>query len=1706
MKRLISALTLLLCSFLSFCADYDSMWKEVGKAREADMPRQAVEALDRIISSAAKERCHGEMLAATVCRLQVLASISADSIAPELRKIVSAAEKAEHQPGDEPLAALYYTVLSKWAHMSDGLVNDSMCRSKALAHPDILAMTQADGYSRMADLGNVGAENHNSLLSVVGHELRQFAFLKDYYRQQGNRRAACLEAYNEAKHGVMHNEDMDMALRRKLLRDAIAEYSDIPEAALLASAYYNYILDDDVSDAARYIYLNNVIEHYAALCDDHNCAEYLNGVRNALLSLTCPSLSVTADRDRLFFSVRNVSDVNIEFMPLAADGRLQLEAGSQLDRAKLLQLVCGESITESRHYSTPSWQMHSDTVKCPMLPPGVYLVKAEADGLESYSILYNTDVALLSLPVSKHRQRIIAVSAATGQPLPEATIVLTSEDYKGNVKAAKTLQTDRNGEAIYEDSINADRVYAYTATDRAFRKTHYYAYFNEFKSIEQRNILSLFTDRAVYRPGQTVKGCVVAHNASDINTIHSVSGQKVVVTLLNMHLEEVFCDTIVTNIYGNAEFSVSLPDKGINGAYTLACYAGNAVGASSMIRVEEYKRPTFEVKAANDYHDLIEVDIPKVNPLSHVPDTIGVTFAATDYSGVPVRNAHVIYSIVRRQAWHGWKRMSAAQCKTLVSNASALTDGDGNVIIPMPLTLPDSSAGIYTFEIKVGVTNLYGETQEAMTSVRAKRRGSIAHAAISDETDSRPDNFEVSASRFPNDGSGILFTMRSNSRNAETRMPVHAYYTLFGEGGVIESGQCVFDTLYTRRFRYDEKYGEGLTIAYSWIQNGVMHEYVRTLMRPLPDMSLRAAWSSFRDRTQPGADETWTLHIAGCPRYSFIATVYDKSIDALMPSSWNFTPIHNRYTLPTYWQARTPHAASCHITGKIDYLKIFIPDYARLKPLCYPMPAAAGEIRMATMHAARPMMKNSATANYADAAVAGNRVGMAAEESRESDNIQSETYEDLAAAVRSDFGETAFFGAVVSDEESGGASLTFRMPQTVTTWRVRGFAYDSSMRHCFVDTVCVAAKSIVVKPNVPRFLRQHDSSVMTAEIQNTTASDHTAEVVMQLLDMTTGSMIWQQSVHINIAAGSSVPVSCEMPAIEQGNTLIFRIVARTADGMSDGEQHFIPVVPETEVVTTTRAFTQHGAGVYTTDIADLIIDGSTDKRLRVKYTEDAAQMIAEAIPQTVSPSSSDALSLASALYVMRMFSLPDTSDVRNGLSQLQNADGSWSWWNGMRGSAHVTASVARLLARLTHYGLSDAETDAMLRKAMPYLLNVLSMEAAELRKMQQKNPKLSTMPSSTAIDILYICSMTDGKYDVADRAAQRDIKYLISLTEKHSSGLSLYSKAQMAVIHAVKGSRRKSLEHIKSLKEYSVFTPEAGRYYDAPRAEYSWRNYRIPTEVAVIEAMRIVTPEDTQTIEEMQRWLLHEKRTQQWDNSLNTADAIYAFMQITEEKSQWKDHREKTTVEDTARIMFDGRLLEMKNGVADIPLTDDMRSATLSAYKPSSTTSWGALMLEQRVPLTSVSTQGEGFSVKREIICHDAQPAVGSKVTVRITVTALRDYDFVEVRDNRSACLQPVCQLSGYHVAQSSATARCSYAGYYRVTGDNATIYYFDRLAKGKHVIETDYHIDRKGTYCMGLASVKSTYAPEFSGTASAEGRLVCTMPSRDENQAAPAD
>jgi hypothetical protein len=117
-----------------------------------------------------------------------------------------------------------------------------------------------------------------------------------------------------------------------------------------------------------------------------------------------------------------------------------------------------------------------------------------------------------------------------------------------------------------------------------------------------------------------------------------------------------------------------------------------------------------------------------------------------------------------------------------------------------------------------------------------------------------------------------------------------------------------------------------------------------------------------------------------------------------------------------------------------------------------------------------------------------------------------------------------------------------------------------------------------------------------------------------------------------------------------------------------------------------------------------------------------------------------------------------------------------------------------------------------------------------------------------------------------------------------------------------------------------------------------------------------------------------------------------------------------------------------------------------------------------------VESSESGITVKREILAPTSLK-VGDRITVRITINTTRDLDFVQVLDRRAACMEPVKQLSGYH------------HGAYCSPKDFSTNYYYYGLAKGKHVIETEYYIDREGTYETGTCSVGCAYSPEFRAT-----------------------
>ncbi|TGX83313.1 hypothetical protein E5358_03385 [Palleniella muris] len=1578
-------------------------------------------------------------------------------------------KKIEKLSEDDPvLAAVYNTIRKDY--------------DKALSNPDLLAKEKSTPWNQIINKGEDDKLWNYDLLSIIGHQAGRYEFLKHYYDSIGNHSAACAELYFQVQNINTFEDDFSLSTRRKLLKDGIAKYKNVEEVALLEQAYYATMLrDDDISNKSRYDYLQKKIAEYAG-------NKYVNFFKNRLADLTNPQFGMKLGEKLTLQNVRNIGKLTIEFLPMNCDGKLSLSTNRKEDLPKILKLASGSSArTISRDYSSHKpWEVANDTLDRPQLHIGVYLVKVSSGKLTTYDVLYNSDITVLSLPIDQEKQRFVAVSTTTGKAIPSCSIVITKER---NSKTEKTLSlvTDAKGEVVCKTDFQPNRIYAYTTTDKAFRKKNYHNYFSYYTHKEDKDILTVFTDRAVYRPGQTIKGSIVAHNAYNTDSVHVIAGKQVNITINDTDHKEIYTDSVITDAHGNAGFEFALP-KSVekNGHFTIFAKTNNSVHSSATVFVEEYKRPTFEVNAVDDKSLYANPD----STYRH-GDSISVAFEAKTFTQMPVANADVEYTIQRRTGFYRWGRQ-----RIVANNVKTVTDSNGKIVIPLNISLPEEGWGTYVYDITAKVTSKDGESREARTSVRASvaKNGKIVPLYAPNNGSDKEElvKFNVSSEEFPHKGN-VVFTV-SDSASTE---PLHVYYSLFADKKCLLHDRFTVKGAYKKAFTYKKEYGENLIIKCVAIRDGKTYTYTQSIKRPQPDLKLTPTWTTFRDRTQPGAMETWSLRITGgkdkntpAGSASLIATVFDKSLDLVAKHSWGIDVIRNSFSLYNNWSAHNTTSLWCSKSATYKSLTENYINYGSFKPelLYYAeeemalMPNAAGGIRI---RGARPLMmaaaKQAARNAYDSAdpkAVGTFNVTESSAEDSGYDTTEElgevKDAENLSTLVRTDLGETAYFTPSLVADKDGNLTMSFRMPETMTTWRFMGFVHDDKMRHAFIDTTCVAQKAIIVKPNIPRFLREGekknaDQPVFMATVSNTTDKDINANVTMQLLAADAETVLWEKKTVVTVKAKGSEAVSLDAPAVTRNDSvLVYRIVAADADGSSDGEQQFIPVLPAVEETISTIAFMQRGDSVFTTNIKDLLINGSTDRKMTVRYTANAERVVLDAIPHITRPAHKDALSLATAVYVGTMYpaQTPDSllTSVTKELAEMQLSDGSWSWWKGMCGSPYITASIAKYFARLRSKYIATAETDKMLEKAMPYLFERLGKEVERLKKFKSAK---GVHPSELATEILYICALQKDNGKTFGSKAEADIKYLVNLLEKIPAEFTIYGKAQSAVILSRYGKRAKAKEFIESMRQYSVYTPEAGRYYDTRKAHYSWRNYKIPTEVAAIEALRIVCPEDKQTVEEMQQWLLHEKRTQQWDNSANTADAVWAFMSGNNDIEMNRDIAYKLTI--GGKEVKDGDIIDIQPG-----------QTAFSASKDSKGTAWGGLLVTQRAPLSSVKTRGTCFSVKREIV-GDKNPAVGDKVIVRITVNADRDYDFVKVTDNRAACLEPVQQLSGYQSAKTDGTARGSWSGYYRETKDNMTNYYFDSMAKGTHIIETEYFVDREGRYRQGTCTVSCAYAPEFS-------------------------
>lgn len=1633
---------------------FDVLWKQYDTAREKDLPQTALASLRKIEAKAKKEAKYGHFIAAMSADIKMCAELSEDSATVRVENL----KKWERTQKDAVASLVCAVVLGKY-NGNDGLLplygaNDEEYSSKRLLErldsvmkvPSLLKrLTETDASLAYTPL--VVREDNSSyfnydLLSILYMEMDRFDLLQAYYDSIGNRTAACIAAskifhlYDSQYHKLFNVSKLEMA------DSLIAKYSDLPECGWIGLQKARIMMYGSYTAEQQLRWIDMALLRWPGTKSSVALQNMWQLLTQPKYTIEMPKNLDTPNHEQVihFKDVRNISCISVTVTPLKCSGMAdihELEDDKCFERIKPLMDKSRQKV-----YKHPfdylatyeEYELLNDSIGIGTLPVGVYLLEFNATSdyrasafkpmKPSRCILCISDLKVISIALPDNRSRFVVVNATTGQPVAKATLHVG----KRNSKEFATYTTDVNGECIVSVAEKYARVYATTDHDNASFDRGMYSNFYYSSQKKERQHNDIFTDRSLYRPGQKVQMSVVSHVVGIDNVTKVESGKTVVAILRDSEYNVIAKDTLVTDEYGCAATTFTLPKETKSGHFTIA--VGNGTVSFS---VEEYVRPTFEVT----------IETPKV--AFAAGDTITVTGNAKSYSGASVADARVVYTIRRSSAWW-WRR---ADSNTTLLTDTVTTDVSGNFTLRMPMVMPEETgylARFYNITAEAVVTTATGETHSAMLSLPLSNKATMLSADVKERycgedsiritinrynaagrkidgrvniliddiprvtvdankefllqknvksgkhiltaicekdtvettlfvfrlSDKAPsfythDWFYAAANEFPEDGGAVAVQIGSCDKD------VHVVYTIAAAGKVLENGRTqLSNSNLTRYFTYKPEYGDGITLAYAWTKDGKTYTHQHFIMSPLPSRKLNVTWKTFRNKLVPGQREQWQMTVkdekGNAVKSMLTATMYDKSLDAIRTHSWDVTDSRTRNLVQIDWSL--PQLNGMYAYNTADYTRKqeetlkFSYFDRNLWDRYYGNLHYKGAFSV-TGSAMNGMVMSAKPMLMAKARTNDESADMA-------NDVVDESSTEMT--LRTNFGETAFFMPKVITDDKGVATLAFTLPESVTTWRIMAFAHDTQMRYGMLKDEAIAQKQLMVQPRMPRFLRVGDKAVVSAAVSNLSDKKMDAKVTLVILDARTESQVSTKTIAVSIKAGETQAVS--FPVEDFGNSdLICRIYAE-GNGFSDGEQNLLPVLEEKE---------------EEEDTTPVVVN--------------PIKMMMEALPAISTPENDNAISLTSAFYANMLTAfLKDSLLQYNGsillgrLQTLQNEDGSLSWFKGMEGSIYITMETLKMLSRLNNAIGRQSATATLMDKAFRFMQGEMDKQVGEMKRAEQKKIK----PSLTGTQLDWLYAITLEQRDGGSSAA-----YLQKLIAGDTNHADMMTKAVAAIVLDANGKGRQADTFAESIKQHTVYREDMGRYFDSYRAKYSWCSYRIPTQTMAIEALEKVAPEDGRTIAEMQRWLVSAKRTQRWDSPVNAVNAIHAFLNAK----------------------------------------DTMVTATYTV-KPE----------EIRNALT----------VRREVISENL---VGGKAKVRLTITADRDYDFVTVTDNRAACLEPVQQLSGYH------------NGYYQEMKDNRSIFHFNKLRKGKHEIETEYFVERPGTYSSGTVTVVCTYAPEFHGT-----------------------
>lgn len=564
----------------------------------------------------------------------------------------------------------------------------------------------------------------------------------------------------------------------------------------------------------------------------------------------------------------------------------------------------------------------------------------------------------------------------------------------------------------------------------------------------------------------------------------------------------------------------------------------------------------------------------------------------------------------------------------------------------------------------------------------------------------------------------------------------------------------------------------GFVVHYSLAAFNSFKSGSQAISVPYPKTDLDIETNTFRDKLQPGTDETWSFKIKGPEgekvSAELLASMYDASLDQFKSHTWNFNPIQNpiysaqssrrsnrsfgtknfrvynnktRISYPQQYydqlnwfgfsfgynqnlRIRGYSSVSKALSGRVAGVQI-VADEAELDEVVV---VGYGTQKKKELYAGAPIEQLNAEDKVSDSLTYNTNSQKALIFNGEKPNFNN-------IKIRKNLQETAFFFPQLKTDSEGNISFSFTTPEALTQWKLQLLAHTKTLESATRTLTTVTQKELMVIPNAPRFLREGDQITISTKIANLTEKELSGQAVLILTDAISGKDITAELLSsspsgkldgassFNVDAKDNTQVSWSLSIPDDVQAVQYKVLAKS-ETFSDGEQNALPVLSNRMLVTETLPMWIRSNQTKTFTLDKLKTNTSTtlkNHKLTLEMTSNPAWYAVQALPYLMEYPYECNEQTFSRYYANAL-----ASHIANSNPRIQEVFNQWRNTDALLSNLEKNEELKSILIQETPW-LRDAQSETEQKKRIALLFDLNKM-TNELESAINKL-KANQMPS-----------------------------------------------------------------------------------------------------------------------------------------------------------------------------------------------------------------------------------------------------------------------------------------------------------------------------------------------------------------------------------------